>query len=328
MITRRMLLSAIVAASGSLSAVLPAVSQSYPTRPITMIVPFPAGGALDTVARVLSERMRTSLGQPVIIENVSGGAGNVGVARLARAAPDGYTLDIGGWVTHVLNGAIFPLKFDVRTDFEPVCLIATQPMLIIGKKTLPAETLKDLIVWLTANPDKALVGHAGVGTTGHISGLFFQTETGARLQFVPYRGLSLAMQDLLAGHIDLIIDQAVNALPHVRNGAVKAYAITARSRLAALPDIPTVDEAGMPGFYVTSWQAIWAPKGTPREIINTLNAAVADALADPGVRARLADLGQEIFARRQQTPEALGDFHKAEIEKWWPIIKAANIKPE
>jgi tripartite-type tricarboxylate transporter receptor subunit TctC len=163
-----------------------------------MIVPFPAGGALDTVARVLSERMRTSLGQPVIIENVIGGAGNVGVARLARAAPDGYTLDIGGWVTHVLNGAIFPLKFDVRTDFEPVCLIATQPMLIIGKKTLPAETLKDLIVWLTANPDKALVGHAGVGTTGHISGLFFQTETGARLQFVPYRGLSLAMQDLLA----------------------------------------------------------------------------------------------------------------------------------
>jgi tripartite-type tricarboxylate transporter receptor subunit TctC len=251
-----------------------------------------------------------------------------GVARLARAAPDGYTLDIGGWVTHVLNGAIFPLKFDVRTDFEPVCLIATQPMLIVGKKTLPTETLKELIVWLTANPDKALVGHAGVGTTGHISGIFFQTETGARLQFVPYRGLSLAMQDLLAGHIDLIIDQAVNALPHVRNGAVKAYAVTARSRLAALPDIPTVDEAGMPGFYVTSWQAIWAPKGTPKEIINTLNAAVADALADPGVRARLADLGQEIFARRQQTPEALGDFHKAEIEKWWPIIKAAGIKAE
>lgn len=238
MITRRMLLSAIAAASGGLSAVLPAMSQSYPTRSITMIVPFPAGGALDTVARVLSERMRTSLGQPVIIENVSGGAGNVGVARLARAAPDGYTLDIGGWVTHVLNGAIFPLKFDVRTDFEPVCLIATQPMLIVGKKTLPTETLKELIVWLTANPDKALVGHAGVGTTGHISGIFFQTETGARLQFVPYRGLSLAMQDLLAGHIDLIIDQAsmlcrmyamaLSKPTPLRQGAVWRLCLTSR----------------------------------------------------------------------------------------------------
>jgi len=328
MITRRMLLSVIAAAGGGLCAVRPALPQSYPMRPITMIVPFPAGGALDTVARVLSDRMRTSLGQPVVIENVTGGAGNVGVARLARAAPDGYTLDIGGWVTHVLNGAIFPLKFDVRTDFAPVCLIATQPMLIVGKKTLPYDTLKELIVWLAANPDKALLGHAGVGTSGHISGIFFQTETGARLQFVPYRGLSLAMQDLLAGHIDLIIDQAVNALPHVRNGAVKAYAVTASRRLATLPDIPTVDEAGLPGFHVTSWQAIWAPKGTPREIVNTLNAAVFDALADPGVRARLADLGQEIFARTQQTPNALGDFHRAEIEKWWPIIKAANIKPE
>jgi tripartite-type tricarboxylate transporter receptor subunit TctC len=311
----------------ALIGITPAGAETYPSRPITLIVPFPAGGALDTIARALSERMRVALGQPVV-ENVPGGAGNVGVGRLARAAPDGYTADIGGWVTHVVNGALYSLGFDVRTDFTPVSLIATQPMLIVGKKALASEQLRDLIDWLKANPDRALVGYAGVGTTGHISGLFFQQHSGTRVQFVPYRGLGLAMQDLLAGHIDLIVDQAVNALPHVRSGAVRAYAVAAPSRLAAAPDVPTVDEAGLPGFYVTSWQSLWLPKGMPASVVARLNTALVETLADPAVRRRLGDLGQEIFPAEQQTPEALAAYHKAEIEKWWPLIKAANIKGE
>ena len=312
----------------ALLGIAPAAAQTYPSRPITLIVPFPAGGALDTIARALSERMRVALGQPVVVENVPGGAGNVGVGRLARAAPDGYTADIGGWVTHVVNGALYPLGFDVRTDFTPVSLIATQPMLIVGKKALAPERLRDLVDWLKQNPDRALVGHAGVGTTGHISGLFFQQHSGTRVQFVPYRGLGLAMQDLLAGHIDLIVDQAVNALPHVRSGAVRAYAVAAPSRLAAAPDVPTVDEAGLPGLYITSWQSLWLPKGTPASVVARLNAALVETLADPAVRRRLGDLGQEIFPAEQQTPEALAAYHKAEIEKWWPLIRAANIKGE
>jgi tripartite-type tricarboxylate transporter receptor subunit TctC len=312
----------------TLAWIVPAVAETYPSRPLTLIVPFPPGGALDTIARALSERMRVALGQPVVVENVPGGAGNVGVGRLARAAPDGYTADIGGWVTHVVNGALYSLGFDVRTDFTPVSLIATQPMLIVGNKALASEQLRDLIDWLKANPDRALVGHAGVGTTGHISGMFFQQHSGTRVRFVPYRGLGIAMQDLLAGHIDLIIDQAVNALPHVRSGAVRAYAVAAPSRLAAAPDVPTVDEAGLPGFYITSWQSLWLPKGTPASVVARLNAALVETLADPAVRRRLGDLGQEIFPAEQQTPEALAAYHKAEIEKWWPLIKAANIKGE
>ncbi len=318
------LLAGLVLAT--LLGIAPAGGQTYPSRPITLIVPFPAGGALDTIARALAERMRVALGQPVVVENVPGGAGNVGVARLARAAPDGYTADIGGWVTHVVNGALYTLGFDVRTDFAPVSLIATQPMLVVGKKALVPENLRDLVDWLKQNPDRALVGHAGVGTTGHISGLFFQQHSGTRVQFVPYRGLGLAMQDLLAGHIDLIVDQAVNALPHVRSGAVKAYAVAAPSRLAAAPDVPTVDEAGLPGLYITSWQSLWLPKGTPASVVARLNAALVETLADPAVRRRLGDLGQEIFPAEQQTPEALAAHHKAEIERWWPLIRAANIK--
>ena len=318
------LLAGLVLAT--LLGIAPAGGQTYPSRPITLIVPFPAGGALDTIARALAERMRVALGQPVVVENVPGGAGNVGVARLARAAPDGYTADIGGWVTHVVNGALYTLGFDVRTDFAPVSLIATQPMLVVGKKALVPENLRDLVDWLKQNPDRALVGHAGVGTTGHISGLFFQQHSGTRVQFVPYRGLGLAMQDLLAGHIDLIVDQAVNALPHVRSGAVKAYAVAAPSRLAAAPDVPTVDEAGLPGLYITSWQSLWLTKGTPASVVARLNAALVETLADPAVRRRLGDLGQEIFPAEQQTPEALAAHHKAEIERWWPLIRAANIK--
>ena len=315
------------------AAALPAVSriaraQSYPSRPITIIVPFVPGGATDLIGRLLAERMRVSLGQPVIIENVSGATGSIGVGRVARAAPDGYTLSIGHWSTHVINGAIYPLQYDVLGDFEPISLISSNLHVIVARKTLPATNLKELIAWLKANPDKALAGTAGAGSPQHIGGAFFQNATETRFQFVPYRGGAPAMQDLVAGQIDFMIDDPTNALPQIRSGAIKAYAVAAKSRLAQAPDIPTVDEAGLPEFYYSRWHALWAPKGTPKDVIARLNAAVVDALANPAVRSRLADLAQEIYPRAQQSPEALGVFHKAEIEKWWPIIKAANIKAE
>ena len=315
------------------AAALPAASrfawaQSYPSRPITIIVPFVPGGATDLIGRLLAERMRVSLGQPVIIENVSGATGSIGVGRVARAAPDGYTLSIGHWSTHVINGAIYPLQYDVLGDFEPISLISSNLHVIVARKTLPATNLKELIAWLKANPDKALAGTAGAGSPQHIGGAFFQNATETRFQFVPYRGGAPAMQDLVAGQIDFMIDDPTNALPQIRSGAIKAYAVAAKSRLAQAPDIPTVDEAGLPEFYYSRWHALWAPKGTPKDVIARLNAAVVDALANPAVRSRLADLAQEIYPRAQQSPEALGVFHKAEIEKWWPIIKAANIKAE
>ena len=318
----------LLAALGLACASMDAGAQVYPSRPITMIAPFPAGGPLDTLARILAERMRVSLGQPVIVENVTGASGSIGTGRVARAAGDGYTLGLGNWPTHVINGAVFKLQYDVRNDFEPVSLLATNPLLIVAKKAMPANDLKELIAWLKANPDKAAQGTSGAGGATHIAGVFFEKETGTRIQFVPYRGAGPAMQDLMAGQIDLMIDPAANSLPQVRAGTIKAYAVTAKSRLAAAPEIPTVDEAGLPGFYVSTWLAFFVPKGTPKNIIAKLNAAVVEALADPAIRQRLAGLGHEIPQREQQTPEALGAFHKAEIEKWWPIIKAAGIKAE
>jgi tripartite-type tricarboxylate transporter receptor subunit TctC len=291
-----------------------------------MIVAFPAGGPTSTIARVVAERMQVSLGQAVIIDNVGGAGGSIGVGRIARAAPDGYTLSFGSVTTHVYNGAVYALPYDVQKDFEPVSLVTTNPLLIGARKDIPAKDLKELIVWLKSNPDKATQWTVGVGTTQHLAGVFFQKETGTRFQFVPYRGGPQALQDLLGGRIDLTIDLAATALPLVHAGTTKAYAVTAKVRLAAGPGIPTVDEAGLPGFYMSAWQAIFAPKGTPKTIIGKLNAAVVDALADPVVRSRLADMGQEIPPREQQTPEALAAHQKAEIEKWWPIIKAANIK--
>jgi tripartite-type tricarboxylate transporter receptor subunit TctC len=270
--------------------------------------------------------MRWSLGQTIIIENVGGAGGSIGVGRVARAAPDGYTLDIGQWDTHVANGATYPLSYDLQNGFEPIALISSNPLLILTKKAMPADDLKGLIAWLKANPDKA---SAAVPTAGsHVAGILFQKETGTRFQFVPYRGGGPAMQDLVAGQIDMLIVQAAVALPQVRAGTIKAFAATAKSRFAAAPSIPTVDEAGLPGLHISGWFGLYAPKGTPRAVIDKLNAAVVDALADATVRARLADIGQEIPPREQQTPEALGAFTKAEIEKWWPIIKAANIKGE
>jgi tripartite-type tricarboxylate transporter receptor subunit TctC len=270
--------------------------------------------------------MRLSLGQSIVIENVTGAAGSLGVGRVARAAPDGYTLSIGIWSTHVVNGAIYALQYDLLNDFEPVALLGSQPNVIIAKKDLRANDLMELIAWLKANPNKVLVGTAGVGSPQHVFGILFQNTTDTLLKFVAYRGGAPAMQDLLAGQIDMIIADPVTSLQQLR--AIKAYAVTAKSRLAGAPEIPTVDEAGLPGFYTSVWYGIWAPKGTPKNVIAKLNAAVVDTLADTSVRQRMTDFGIEIYPRDQQTPEALGTFQKAEIEKWWPIIKAAGIKAE
>src|SRR6266853_1807313 len=304
-----------------------AAAQPYPSRPVTFIVPFGAGGPVDSVARILSDAMRASLGQPVIIENVTGASGTLGVTRAVRAAPDGYTVSIGNWPSHIVNGAIYTLPYDIRTDFEPVARLPSNPYVVVARKDLPATDLKELIAWLRANPDKATEGTAGPGSGQHVSGIYFQEVTRTRFQFVPYRaGSSEIMRDLVAGHIDLTFDQAITALPHVRNGGVKAYAVTSNKRLAAAPDIPTVDEAGAPGVYISTWYGLWVPKGTPPEAIRKLTMAAMDALVDPTVRQRLTDLGQEIPPPEQQTAEALAAHQKAEIEKWWPLIKAANIK--
>ena len=316
----------LAAALAILAGIAGAAAQTYPSRPITLIVPFPAGGSTDAVGRILVERMRTSLGQPIVIENVGGAGGSIGVGRVARAAPDGYTLDIGQWDTHVANGATYPLTYDLMKDFEPIALISSNPFLVLARNTMPADDLKGLIAWLKANPDKATQAIPTAGS--HVAGILFQKQTDTRFAFVPYRGGGPAMQDLVAGQIDMMIIQAAVALPQVRGGAIKAYAVTARSRFAAAPGVPTVDEAGLPGLYISGWFALFAPKGTPKPVIDKLNAAVVDALGNANVRARLADLGQEIPPPEQQTPEALAAFHKAEVEKWWPIIKAANIKGE
>jgi tripartite-type tricarboxylate transporter receptor subunit TctC len=315
------------------TAALPAVSriawgQAYPTRPITIVVPFAAGGGLDVIGRILAARMRASLGQPVIIENVSGANGSIGVGRVARAASDGYTLVISNWQANVANGAIYPLQYDLLKDLEPVSLIVNNPSLIVAKKAMPANDLAGLVAWLKTNPEKASLGTGGVGSIGHIGGILFQNITGTRFQFVPYRGAGPAMQDLIAGQIDMMIESPPIVLTQLRSGSIKVYAVAAKSRLAAAPDIPTVDEAGLSGFYFSSWVGLWSSKGTPKNIIMKLNSAAVDALADPAVRERFAGLGSEIFPREQRTPGALAALQKVEIEKWWPIIKAAGIKAE
>jgi tripartite-type tricarboxylate transporter receptor subunit TctC len=303
-------------------------AQAYPTRPITIVVPFAAGGPTDTIARVIGEGLRASLGQPIVIENVSGAAGSIGVGRVARAAPDGYTISIGQWGTHVANGAIYRLQYDLLNDFAPISWIASGTPLIVSKNSIPAANLKELIAWLKANPERGLQGTAGVGSPQHVAGIYFQTETSTRFQFIPYRGVAPAMQDLIAGNIDFMIDQATNSLPQVRAGKIRAYAATAKNRLSAAPEIPTVDEAGLPGFYISIWQGLWVPKGTPPEIIATINSAVVSSLSNPTVIRRFADIVQEIPPRDQQTPEALAALQRAEIDKWWPMIKAAGIRPE
>ena len=305
-----------------------AAAQDYPAHPITMIVPFPAGGATDTLARFLGEQMRGVLGQPVIIENIGGAAGSIGVGRAVRSPADGYTLSIGTSTTHMLTGGLYALPFDLLKDLEPVIEIGSEPLLIVGKKTLPADDLKGLIAWLKANPDKASVGIAGVGATGHLSGIAFQKETGTKFQFVPYRGNAPAMQDLLAGNIDFVIEPSSNFRSLVAAGSVKPFAITGRARLASAPDIPTADAAGLPGFFASLWYGLWVPKDTPKDIVARLNAAMTQILANPSVKTRFAELGIEITPLDQQSPEALRAFQKAEMDRWWPIIKASGLKGE
>jgi tripartite-type tricarboxylate transporter receptor subunit TctC len=318
----------MVAALVGLAGTGMAAAQGYPTHAMTMIVPFPAGGATDTLARFLGERMRGILGQPVIIENVAGAAGSLGVGRAVRSAADGYTLSIGTSTTHMLTGGLYALQFDLLKDLEPVIQIGSEPLLIVGKKSLPAEDLKGLIGYLKANPDKASVGIAGVGATGHLTGISFQKETGTRFQFVPYRGNAPAMQDLLAEQIDFMIEPSSNFKSLVGAGSVRPYAITGRTRLPSSPDIPTADEAGLRGFFASLWYGLWVPKDTPKDIIAKLNATMVQVLAEPMVRKRFDELGIEITPLAQQSPEALRALQKAESERWWPIIKASNIKAE
>ena len=305
-----------------------APAQVYPSRPITMVVPFAAGGPVDTVARILSEPMRATLGQSIIVENVTGAAGSIGVGRVARAAPDGYTLSIGHWSTHVVNGAIYPLPYDLLRDLEPIVLLPSNPMIVVSKSAVPAKNLNEFVGWIKANEGKVSAGTAGAGSATHVAGVYFQNVTGTRFQFVPYRGTGPALQDLVAGQIDFIVDQASNSLQHVRDGKIRAYAVTASARLPSAPDIPTVAEAGLPSLDISVWYGLWAPKGTPKEIIAKLNAAAVQALSEPAVRQRFAELGLDMPPRDRLTPEALAAYQKAEIEKWWPVIKEANIKTE
>ena len=315
-------LALVQAAIGTASA------QVFPSRPITLVVPYPAGGPSDTLARILGESMRSLLGQPIIIENVSGAGGAIGVGRVARAAPDGYTLSLGHVQTHVINAATQTLQYDVVKDFEPVSLIADTPQWIAARSTFPAKDLTEMTAWMKANPGKATVGAVGVGGPTDIAAIFFQKRTGTSFQLVPYRGGAPLIQDLVAGQIDLTFGQAANYLSHVRGGRLKAYAVLAKKRWWAAPDVPTMEEAGVPGFYMSFWHGLWVPKGTPKDIVARLNAAVQDALGDAALRQRFSDIGQEIWPRDQQTPQALAALQKAEIDKWWPVIRNANIKGE
>jgi len=322
------MLKVLLVVVASIGGVTSPSAQTYPSKPITIVVPFAAGGPSDALARILGDRMKATLGQAFVIENVTGAGGSIGVGRAVRAPADGYTIGFGHLGTHVANQAIYPLPYDMLADLDPVVLLPSNPMVMVSRNSLPAKGLQELLAWLKANPDKATAGTAGAGSGSHIGGVYLQNLTGLRLQFVPYRGTAPALTDLVAGQIDVIVDQASNSMQQIRTGNIRAYAITDRKRLSAAPDIPTVDEAGLPGFYMTLWNGLWVPKGTPKEAVNKLNAAVVEALADPAVKQRLVDLGLEIPERDQLTPEALAAWHKAEAGKWWPIIKAANIKPE
>jgi tripartite-type tricarboxylate transporter receptor subunit TctC len=316
------------AIAANLAGAAPAFAEDYPSHPITMIVPLAPGGSTDVLGRIMAQAMSARLGQTVVVENVSGAAGTIGVTRAERSAPDGYTIQWGMWGTNVADGAIYPLDFDLLNDLDPVALVATQPFLIDARKTMPANNLKELVAWLKANADKATMGTSGVGSPSHIAGVLMENLVGVKWQMASYRSAGLATQDLLGGFTDIQLDTPAVSLPHVKSGDLKAYAVTAKSRIAVAQDIPTTDEAGLPGFYFSFWHALWAPKGTPKPIIAKLNAAVMASLADPDTRKKLTDLAQEIYPPEQQTPEALHAFQKAEVAKWYPIIKAAGIKAE
>src|SRR5882757_5299304 len=321
-IMRRLLVAAAIVCYAVGSA---ARAQPYPSRAITLIVPFPPGGSTDTAARIMAERMRPILGQPIVIENVGGAGGSIAVGRVARAAPDGYTIDIGQWDTHV-GSIIYNLNYDLQKDFEPVGLISINPQLLVAKKTLQANRLNGLVAWMKANPGAATF--VNQNAAANISGLLLQQLTGTQLTFIPYRGAGPAMTDLVSGQVDLLVAQGAVTLPQIRGGTIKAIANLSPQRSASMPDIPTSDETGVPGLYMSGWFGFWAPKGTPKDVVAKLNGAMMQVLADPITQAKFAELGLDVAGKEQQTPEGLAAFQKAEIEKWWPIIKSANIKGE
>ena len=302
-----------------------AQAQTYPSRQITIVVPFPPGGSTDVAGRIMAEKMRPLLGQPVIIENVGGAGGSIAVGRVARAPPDGYTIDIGQWDTHV-GSIIYPLNYDLQKDFEPIGLISVNPQLMVARKALPADDLKGLVAWMKANPGK--ITFVNQNAAAQVSGILLQQLTGTQVQFIPYRGAGPAMTDLISGQVDLLVVQGAVALPQVRGGTIKAIVNLSPNRSASMPDIPTSDEGGVPGLYMSGWFGFFAPRSTPKDIIDKINSAMVQVLADPAVRTRFAELGLDVASREQQTPEGLAAFQKAEIEKWWPIIRAANVKPE
>ena len=301
-------------------------ADNFPSHPITIIVPFSAGGPSDAMARVLAERMKVALGEPFVIENVTGAGGSIGVGRAVRSPPDGYTVSFGHLGTHVANGAIYKLGYDVVADLEPVVLLPSNPMIIVSKNAVPAKSLTELLAWLKSRPSPPTAGTAGAGSGSHIAGLYFEKVSGIKLQYVPYRGTAPALTDLVAGQIDIIVDQTSNSISQVRAGNIRAYGVTADKRVASAPDVPTTDEAGLPGFLMTLWSGLWVPKGTPKDIVAKLNAAAVDALNDPAVKKQLESLGLQMPRQDQLNPQALGDWQKAEIAKWWPIIKAADVK--
>jgi tripartite-type tricarboxylate transporter receptor subunit TctC len=307
---------AILAGIGGVQA------QNYPSRPITLIVPFPPGGSTDTAARIMAERMRGPLGQSVVIENVGGAGGSIGVGRVARAAPDGYTFDIGQWDTHV-GSIIYKLDYDLEKDFEPIALVSNNPQLMVAKKDLPANTLRELVAWMKDNPGK--INFVNQNAAANVTGVLFESLTKQKVQFIPYRGAGPAMTDLVSGTVDLLVVQGAAALPQIRAGKIKALANLSPQRSPSMADIPTSDESGVKGLYMSGWFGFWAPKGTPKDIIAKLNAATVEALADPAIQKRFSELGLDVAPRAQQTPEGLAAFQKAEIEKWWPIIKSAGI---
>jgi len=317
------LLAAALFATVSLTA--PALAQSYPTRPITVVVPFSAGGPSDAMMRILGERMKVPLGQPILVENITGAGGSIGVARVVHSPADGYTIGFGHLGTHVANGAIYKLNYDLVTDLEPIVLLPSNPMVIVSKNSVPAKSLKELIAWLKSRPQPATAGTAGAGSGSHIAGVAFESAAGVKLQFVPYRGTAPALNDLVAGQIDIIVDQTSNSINQIRAGTIRGYAVTDSKRVEQAADIPTVDEAGLPKFHMTLWSGLWAPKGTPKEIIAKVNAAALDAMKDPQTRKNLENLGLQMPPADKLTPEALGEWQKAEIAKWWPIIKAAHV---
>jgi tripartite-type tricarboxylate transporter receptor subunit TctC len=315
----------LLALAFGLAVIAPAGAADYPSRPITLVVPLSVGGSTDVIGRVMAQAISKELNQTIVVENTSGAGGTIGVSRVVRAAPDGYTMLIGQWGTNVATGAIYNLNFDLLKDLDPVGLIATQPFLIVARGNIPANNLKELIAWIKANPDKATEGNSGVGSPSHVSGILFQKAINSPIQMIPYRGAGESTQAIVSGQIDVLLNTPAVSMEQLKAKQVKVFAVTAKRRLPTAPDIPTTDEAGLPGFYFTFWHALWVPKGTPKAIVAKLKGALRAALADPDLKAKLTALAQDIFPPEEQTPEALAKFQRAEIAKWWPVIKAAGI---